>query len=144
MDTEILHLETNEYGEFEFNTEEEAQLLMDALDVLRRRAVPYANALLKLKHNIGGRFDEDDLNSDGSGFDATYTDSYCGDSYRYDVHVPISYLFKDDWLDKVNAEIKAKEEYKLVLKERETEAQRKRQEERDREQYQKLKEKFES
>ncbi len=143
METETLTLKRDENWGVPANTVEDAEFIFDAFRDLRYRAIPIANALLKLEHGFDSEFEEYEIEFDEDGFIAAYEYYRCGDSETFTVRIPLSYLFDPDWLDQANAKIEARRKEEEERKERERLAQIERQKKAEYKQYMKLKEKFE-
>lgn len=136
------------YSVKEVESYEDAEIVIEAMRALQRRAVPYLNALLKLEHGFDPQsahvFEEDEVHLAESsyGFEATYEHYYCGDSDYYKVYIGLDDMFDDEWLEKAKARIEAKEKEEALEKARIARQREEDQARREYEQYLKLREKF--
>jgi hypothetical protein len=121
---------------------EQAEDLLELVEELRQRATPIAKLMSELK---GYRYhpDIDEIVITDEGIYANWTTDYCcGESEEDSMHIPLDYLFNDNWIDNAKAqiELEKRRQEEEARKRREREAAAKL--ERERKEYLKLKEKF--
>ncbi len=142
--------EDDNYTVKEVKSYEDAEIVIEAVRSLQRRAIPYLDAMLKLKHghdpaiknHDGFEEYEVELSEDSYGFQATYEHYYCGDSDKYTVYIPLDDMFDDNWLENAKARIAKQQEEEALERARIARQREEDQNRRDYEQYLKLREKF--
>lgn len=135
----------DEYGEelLIINNEDDAYTLLEAYEKLQERAAKVATQLIALEHGVNFSVDADEITSEGTGLYANWWTSCCGDSEDHQQHIPLNYLFDEDWQAEAEATIQRKKELEAKNKRLREEKAKKAAEERERKRYLELKAKYE-
>lgn len=120
-------------------------MFVEALDQLKKKAVPIMNAYLELA-NRKPRYpiDADEISFEDGYVTANWEDYVCGSTDYYSESMPAEYLFDDDWAEDAKKKIEARRERERIQEEKQKAERKRRHEEAERKRYLELKEKFEN
>ena len=122
---------------------EQAEAVIEHFEELQQMAAKVASQLIELETGRREHIDPEEINVECGALYANWETYCCGDTDYHSTHIPLKYLFDEDWQEEAKVEIERKRqeaaEKERIRKEKAELAAK----ERERQQYLKLKAKFE-
>jgi len=134
--------DVNGYDMLVINNEDDAEMVLESFEKLQERAAKVARQLIELETGQKFSVDAEDITYECGGLYANWWTSCCGDSEDHQQHIPLRYLFDEDWQAEAEVELQRKKEEAAEQERIRKEKAEQRKAEAERKRYLELKEKF--